>query len=432
MKKIALTILLLIITLSNVFGQQEKGIIGYENWLNSWTEFKPNKVDYGKATQILSGEINKDTKLYKSEIYLLSGDVFVTDSTTLSIEPGTVIMGDYKTKGSLTISNGSTIIAEGKNTDPIVFTSNRSVKKPGDWGGIFILGDAPTNITGNKSIINFGLNARDAEYLKYGGDNVESNSGILNYVRIEYAGKRTKSHGYFNALTLAGVGNTTSFEHVMVTYCEGNSVSILGGELILNKIISYKSSSNDYEANYGAQCQITNSLAVKSPYVSRPEASRCLNILNNNTLENTDLTKKQTSFDANNLTLINISNDLEYDIKVGLVNEAIYVGNSVTFRINESVISGFNPAAIIDKKIIINNDSLEKIVFTNNYFNNCNGNIFIKDKRINEDLENWYGSRAFDNVYSKGPDSETFIDAKNPKNPDYRLIINKIVASRKD
>ena len=432
MKKIALTTLLLITTLSNVFAQQEKGIIGYENWLNSWTEFKPNKIDYGKATQILSGEINKDTKLYKKDIYLLLGDVFVTDSTTLIIEPGTVIMGDYKTKGSLTISNGSTIIANGKNTDPIVFTSNQSVKKPGDWGGVFILGDAPTNISDNKSVVNFGLNARDGRYLKYGGDNAESNSGILNYVRIEYAGKRTKNHGYFNALTLAGVGNATSFENIMLTYCEGNSVSILGGELTLNKIVSYKSSSNDYEVNYGAQCQITNSLAVKSPYVSRPEASRCLYILNDNIIENTDLTKKETAVDANNLTLINITNDLDYDIKVGLVNEAIYVGNNVAFRINESVISGFNPAAILDNKIIINNDSLEKIVFTSNYFNNCNGNIFIKDKSRNEDLENWYGSRAFDNVYSKGPDSETFIDAQNSKNPDYRLIINKIVASRND
>ncbi|AUC81403.1 hypothetical protein [Lacinutrix sp. Bg11-31] len=432
MKKITLTTLLLLVTLSSLFAQQEKGITGFKNWLNPWTEFKPNKVEYGKPTQILSGSITKDTRLYKSEIYLLLGDVFVTDSTTLIIEPGTIIMGDFKTKGSLTISNGSTIVANGEDTDPIIFTSNQSVKKPGDWGGLFILGNAPTNIINNDTVLNYGLNVTDAKNISYGGDNPESYSGILNYVRIEYAGKRTKDYGYFNGLTLAGVGNTTTLENVMVTYCEGNSFAILGGALTLDKFVSYKSSSNDYIINYGAQCTMTNSLAIKSPYVSRAEASRCLYVLNNDSIENTDLTKNNTTVDAGNLTLINLSSDLDYDIKVGLVNEAIYIGNKVAFKINESVISGFNPAAILDNKITVNNDNLEKIVFTSNYFNNCNGNIFVKDNSSNEDLENWYGSRAFNNVYSKGPDSETFIEAKNSKHPDYRLRINRIVASRND
>ncbi|WP_299381663.1 hypothetical protein [uncultured Lacinutrix sp.] len=432
MKKITLTTLLLFVTLSSTFAQQEKGIIGFKNWLDHWTDFKPNKAKYAKPTQILSGAITKDTKLYKSDTYLLLGDVFVTDSTTLVIEPGTVIMGDFKTKGSLTISNGSTIIAEGKSTDPIIFTSNRSLKKPGDWGGLFILGNAPTNTTDSNTILNYGLNANDNKNISYGGDNPESNSGILNYVRIEYAGKRTKNHGYFNALTLAGVGSETSFENVMITFCEGNSVAVYGGEVTLNKFVSYKSSSNDYNVNYGAQCKITNSLAIKSPYVSKAESSRCLYVLNHDSLESTDLTKTATTVEASNLTLINISSDLDYDIKIGLVNEAIYIGDEVSFTIDKSVISGFNPAVILDNTIKINNDNLNKLVFTRNYFNNCNGNIFTKYRNNNDDLENWYGSSSFNNVYSKGPDSETFIDAKSSSRPDYRLRINRIVASRNE
>jgi hypothetical protein len=93
------------------------------------------------------------------------------------------------------------------------------------------------------------------------------------------------------------------------------------------------------------------------------------------------------------------------------------------------VISGFNPAVIIDNNVSINNDTLNKMKFTSIYFNNCEGNIFRKGFSNNEDLENWYGSRSFDNVYSSGPDSETFIDANNSKSPDFRLRINKIIAS---
>lgn len=429
MKKITLFTLLICILSSNVFAQQEKGIIGFNNWLNPWTEFKPNKVEYDKPTQILSGDITQDMTLHKREVYLLSGDVFVTDSTTLTIEPGTVIIGDFDTKGSLTITNGSKIIAEGTHTDPIVFTSSRSVKKPGDWGGVFILGDAPTSKFGNEASINYNLKSSSFAHVSYGGENSESNSGVFKYVRIEYAGKRTKRYGYLSGLTLAGVGDETIIENVMVSYCHGNSFNILGGNVILDKLVSYKSSSNDYEFNLGAQVYMFNSIAVRSPYISGANISRSINVLAFNDKEDVDFSRAQTSINAKNLTLINLSNDLANDIKIGLVNEGIYIGESASFAIDKSVISGFNPAVLMDEKIKINQENLERIQFTSTYFNNCNGNIFIKNQPNNADLENWYGNRAFTNVYSKGPDSETFIDANNSKRPDFRLRINKIIAT---
>ncbi len=429
MKNSTRILYVLIFVVGNMFAQQEKGIIGTTNWLNSWTEFKPNHVDYGEPTQILSGNITKNTKLYKKDIYLLLGSVFVTDSTTLTIEPGTVIIGDFKTNGSLTISKGSTIIADGLETDPIIFTSNRSVKKSGDWGGLFILGDAPINKFGNSSSVNFGLKPTSYGHISYGGNNVKSNSGILRYVRIEFAGKRTKEFGYYNALTLAGVGSKTTIENVMVSYCEGNSFNVIGGEVNLSKMVSFRSSSNDYEFNYGAQCNIYNSLAIRSPYVSGADGSRCMFIASYDKKDEVDLTKKGTYVNAENLTLVNISDDLASDIGVGLVKEALYIAQDASLRMNKTVISGFYPAVILDSNISVNSKNLERIKFSEMYFNNCKGNIFTEHNSNNADLENWYGNRAFFNVYSKGADSETFIDSKNVKRPDFRLRINKIIAS---
>jgi hypothetical protein len=429
MKKTTFIALITLLVCGNMFAQQEKGIIGYNNWLNPWTEFKPNKANYSKPTQILSGNITKNTKLFKRDIYLLLGDVFVTDSTTLTIEPGTIIIGDFKTKGSLVISNGSKIIAEGTSTDPIIFTSSRSVKKPGDWGGLFILGNAPINTFGSEAALNYGLRSSVANAISYGGKNPDSNSGILKYVRIEFAGKRTKDYGYFNALTLAAVGQETIVENIMVSYCQGNSFNIVGGKLILDQMVSYKSSGNDYKFNHGTQVWISNSLAIRSPYVSGADISRCLFVSNYDVKDDTDFDREQTFVTATNLTLINLSSDLKNDTKLGLVNEAIYLGEDVSFSIDTSVISGFNPAVILDDKIIINNESLSQMKFTRTYFNNCIGNIFRKDFSNNDDLENWYGSRSFDNVYSKGPDSETFINANDNSRPDFRLRINRIIAS---
>lgn len=432
MKKYITLTLVFILTIGNSFAQQEKGITGYDNWLNTWTDFKPSKVDYGEANQILTGEITKDLTLTKRNTYLLLGDVFVSNNATLTIEPGTIILGDYKTKGSLVITKGARIIADGTNTDPIIFSSNRDVKKPGDWGGVFVLGEAPTNKYGNESSLKYGLKTSSETNTNYGGEDYNSDSGILRYVRIEFAGKRTKSHGYFNGLTLAGIGMNTVLDNIMVSYCEGVSFSVLGGNLLLDKLVSYKSSIHDYKFNYGALCKISNSLAVKSPYVSGSEISRAMYVSAYDDIEDTDLAADHTTIEAENLTLYNQSKDLDYDIKLGLVNEAIFIGDDTSFSIDNSVISGFNPAVILDDKIRINSETLDKIKFSKTYFNNCNGNIFVRGNQNNEDLENWYGSRSFNNVYSKGPDSETFIDTENSKRPDFRLRINRIIASNGD
>lgn len=429
MKNFTQIICLFLLIYGHVEAQQEKGIIGTNNWLNTWTEFQPNAKDYGEPTQILTGNINKDTKLSKRDTYLLLGNVFVTDSTTLTIEPGTVIIGDFKTNGSLIISKGCKIIADGTLTDPIIFTSNRGVKKEGDWGGLFILGDAPINKYGNAASVDYGLRPSDYENISYGGKNPDSNSGILRYVRIEYAGKRTREFGYFNALTLAGVGCKTVLENIMVSFCEGNSFNILGGEVNLNKMVSYRTKSNDYKFNFGTQCKISNSLAIRSPYVSGADGSICMFVSSYNQKEEVDFTKKMTNVVAENLTLVNVSEDLKADISVGLVKEGIFVAKDAAIDISKSVISGFKPAVIFDDETKINSESLAKLNFREMYFNNCMGNLFTENSVNNEDLENWYGNRAFSNVYSKGSDAETFIDLRNPKKPDFRLRINKIIAS---
>jgi hypothetical protein len=431
MKKITQFVWIFLLVLGNVYSQQEKGITGNENWLRNWTEFKPSQVEYGEPTQILTGNISVDTKLKKGDVYLLLGSVFVTNRATLTVEPGTLIIGDYKTKGSLTISRGSKIIAKGVRTDPIIFTSNRSVKRPGDWGGLIILGEAPINRFGSGSAASYYPKLYGADYANtnYGGELLDCSSGILEFVRIEYAGKRITSDMYFSGLLLASVGKETTIKNVMVSYSAGDSYTIWGGQVNLSRVVSYKSNGNDFKFNYGSQSVISNSLAVRSPYVSNPKGSRCLEVVSYDTKEEFDFSKNSTYVTANNLTLLNDSDNLASDIKMNLVKSAIYVGHSSKFVMDKSVVSGFNPAVILDNNITINQNALENIAFTDMYFNNCNGNIFIENNSNNEDLENWYGNAAFFNVYSKSENSETFIDFKNDKRPDYRLRINKIIAS---
>ncbi|MDO6761543.1 hypothetical protein Q4566_15125 [Tamlana sp. 2_MG-2023] len=432
MKKFTLTVFIFLFALANVVAQQEKGIIGKDNWLNNWTDFQSsNQDDHVEPTQILTGNITEDKRLIKRHVYLLVGSIFVTNNAVLTIEPGTVIIGDYASKASLTIAKGSSIVASGLETDPIIFTSNRRVKKAGDWGGLIILGDAATNRFGNGSVSPYYTRLAPANYAftNFGGENPNANSGLLKYVRIEYAGSRVKTGLNFNGLLLAGVGRETVLENVMVSNSAGNSVEVWGGNVNLNKFVSYKSNQTDYKFNYGVQGELINSLAVRSPYVSSSSGARSLEVVAYTERQEVDFSKPSTSVKAENLTILNSSKDLREDIRMGLVKEGVYVGEHASLDMNKSVISGFNPAVIFESKIQINQESLDKIRFTNMYFNNCNGNIFVENSSNNEDLENWYGNHAFFNVYSKGHDAETFIEINNPRRPDYRLRINKIIAS---
>jgi len=421
-----ITVILLIVG-GNVNAQQEKGIFGSGNWLNNWTEFKPAKVDYGEPNQILAGNITVNTKLFKKNVYILQGDVYVLNNAVLTIEPGTKIIGDFQSKGTLIITKGAQIIAEGVETDPIVFTSNRSVRKAGDWGGIVILGDAPINKFGSYSSVNFDL---DPSLTIYGGLNAASNSGILKYVRIEYAGKKIRDGEDFNSLLLAGVGNKTVLENIMISYSGGDSFEFFGGDVVLNKLVSYRSKSDDFNFKFGTQCRLENSLAIVSSYISSSNGARCLNVSSYDKKAEVDFTKKQTLVTASNLTLVNDSENIAADISAGLVGEAVYVGDNASLILKRSVISGFKPAVVFDNKIEINEKNLNKIQLEEIYFNFCKGNIFSENDTNNEDLESWYGSSAFFNLYQNSSNAETFIDFANPKRPDYRLQLSKFTASK--
>ncbi|WP_134145551.1 hypothetical protein [Flavobacterium sp. 270] len=427
MKKITLMICLLMLS-AGVNAQQEKGIIGYNNWLDNWTEFKPHKVDYGEANQILAGNISVNTKLMKKNVYILQGNVYVTNNAVLTIEPGTLIIGDFESKGTLVITKGAQIIANGLETDPIVFTSNRSVKKAGDWGGVVILGDAPINKFGNVGSYNLDL---DPSLTVYGGNNVAANSGILKFVRIEFAGKKVKGADTFNGLTIAGVGNKTVLENIMVSYSGGDSFAFYGGDVNVSQLVSYKSINDDFKFTQGIQCRLFNSLAVRSSYLSsNKDGSRCMEVKSYEKKNDTDFTKKLTLVAASNVTMLNDSENIKADIQAGLVKEAVYVGESATLELKRSVVSGFSPAVLLDSKTEINPANLKKIKFEEMYFNQCNGNVTAEyNTTTNAELENWYGNSLFFNVSSQNDNKDTFVDIFNARRPDFRLQLGKTTAS---
>jgi hypothetical protein len=423
MKKIVLIAIISLSIFTTVNAQQIKGITGENNWFSNWTNFKPSTTDYNDASQLLTGTINTNLKLTKSNTYRLVGTVYVTNNAVLTIEPGTVIRGDKESCGTLVITKGSKIIAEGTSTDPIIFTSNNNIseRRPGDWGGIVILGEAPINKIGGVGYLDYNL---DPTVSYYGGQDPNNNSGILKYVRIEYSGRKINALKELNGLSLAGVGKSTKLEFIQISFSNDDSFECYGGEVNFNNLISYRATDDDFDFTQGAQCNIANSIAIRNPYSSDISGSRCFEIDSYDKIENADVSKKLTKIIANNITLVNTE-----DNNQGLVREAVYIKEKSYFSLNNSVVNGFSTCVLLENKIGANPINLAKINILGLQINRCNGVVQSETAINNPDLLNWYNSDTFSLEFSTFNNTELFLQSDIKKSPDFRKKINNVVTS---
>lgn len=204
----------------------------------------------------------KGTHTLKKGKYVLKGWVYITDGASLTIEPGTVIRGDKDTKAALIVETGGKIYAQGTADEPIVFTSNQPAgsRKPGDWGGIIICGKARNNKT--EMIIEGGPRS------KHGGSNDNDNSGVLSYVRIEFAGYPFKTDQEINGLTMGSVGSGTKIEYVQVSYSNDDAFEWFGGTVNSKYLISYHAWDDDFDTDAGFRGKIQFGLIVKNPKIA--------------------------------------------------------------------------------------------------------------------------------------------------------------------
>jgi hypothetical protein len=419
-KMLKLTLLLFCL---NTFSQ-EKGIIGQTNWLESWTNFKPRTTVYKETNIILSGSIDRDMTLSRRNTYQLVGTVYVKNNATLTIEPGTIIRGDYDSDGTLIITKGSKIFAQGTETDPIVFTSEKGVsdRKSGDWGGIIILGEAPINKFGGSAYLDFNL---DPLLCSYGGTKEDSDSGVLKYVRIEFSGRKLNATKELNGLSLAGVGKKTKLEFIQISYSNDDSFECYGGNINFSNIISYRATDDDFDFTQGVQCNITNALAIRYPYFSDVSKSRCFEVDSYDKIENTDFTKKMTNIVANNITLINFEDNNE-----GLTRESIYIKENTLFNISNSVISGFKPVLVLENKIDFNDKNLKKIQFQNCMMNNCSTSALFENSDKSEELSSYFGNQNNFTEKTNKPITEIFNESDFKKQVDFRLKNGKMAINK--
>jgi hypothetical protein len=212
-------------------------------------------------------EITSDLTLSYPNTYILKGFVYVTAGTTLTVEAGVIIKGDKASKGTLIIERGGQIIAQGTKELPIVFTSSQAKgnRQKGDWGGIILLGNAPNNM--GVQTIEGGVRSQ------HGGMNPNDNSGVLSYIRIEFAGIEYSPDNEINGITLGSVGSGTKIDHVQVSYSGDDSFEWFGGTVNAKYLVAFRTWDDDFDTDNGFSGKIQFAFALRDPKTGDKSAS---------------------------------------------------------------------------------------------------------------------------------------------------------------
>lgn len=222
------------------------------------------------VNKVQAGIISSSTTWGPGNVWELAGVVRVPSGVTLTIQPGTVIIGSDNKPSCLVVSKGGKLIAEGTATNPIIFTSNRMVDgkantgkdapEPGDFGGVVLLGNAVIN---QGSAFIEGL--PETPEFSYGGNNNADNSGSLQYVRIEYAGYQLAPNVEINGLTCGGVGSGTTLSHIQVSWGLDDSFEFFGGCVDADHLISYAHDDDGFDFDFGYTGTIEYGLDLANP-----------------------------------------------------------------------------------------------------------------------------------------------------------------------
>jgi hypothetical protein len=207
------------------------------------------------AATVLTGDIIVDTTLDAATLWKISGLVKVKEGATLTIEPGTVIFGEAGAN-YMVVTKGSKIIADGTEALPIIFTSSEALLNPANaapaqWGGLTVLGGAPTNHDApfyevDETDADFAFGAATA-----GAGDAADNSGILRNLYILNSGKEVATDLEINGLSLAGVGSGTVVENIYVENSSDDCIEIWGGTVNVTNATLKNCNDDSLDLDYG-------------------------------------------------------------------------------------------------------------------------------------------------------------------------------------
>ncbi len=337
--------------------------------------------------EVIEGSITTNRTLMASKRYLLRGFVYVRDGATLTIEAGTLIMGEKSSKGALIVERGGKIMADGTQAKPIVFTSQYAPEKraPGDWGGVIILGKARNNV--GELVIEGGVGS------VHGGADDADNSGVLRYVRIEFPGVAFQPNNEINGLTLGSVGSGTVIDNVQVSYSGDDAFEFFGGAVNVRRLIALGSIDDDLDFDNGYRGMMQHLLVVRDPQYADVSGSNGIESDNN---AGGTAAEPRTANTISNLTILG---PVGFGQNTNpLYRRGAHIRRSSQTSIFNSVIVGYPDALLLDAANVIADAQSGALKINNSFFS---GAPKTTDAAFN--VGAWFATTAYKNTLLADP-----------------------------
>jgi hypothetical protein len=336
------------------------------DWTSGWSNFNPENELYPATTQTVSADITTNTTW--SGVILLQNKIYVKNNATLTIAPGTIIRGDKVTQGSLIITRGAKINAQGTSTQPIIFTSNEAVgnRNEGDWGGIVLLGLARNNQPGGVANIEGIVATTDTQY---GGAFDNDNSGTIKYVRIEFAGIALEPNKEINGITFGSVGSATTVDYVQVSFSGDDSFEWFGGTVNCKHLIAYRGLDDDFDTDFGYRGKVQFALSIRDKDLS--DAAGDSNSFESDNDAAGSVAQPKTMPIFSNVTLVGPKGNGTITLPVGeKFEKAFRLRRNTSTSVLNSLVTGWEKGLSIEGTPVVNNVNGDSLVFANNTLTN--------------------------------------------------------------
>lgn len=342
------------------------------DWTSGWSNFDPENTVYPATITTVSADITTNTTW--SGVVKLQNKIYVKNNATLTIAPGTIIRGDKLTQATLIVTRGAKMIADGTASNPIVFTSNEAVgaRNEGDWGGVVMLGLAKNNQPGGVANIEGIVPTTDTQF---GGNFDTDNSGIVRYVRIEFAGIALEPNKEVNGITFGSVGSGTIVDNVQVSFSGDDSFEWFGGTVNGKHLIAYRGLDDDFDTDFGFRGKIQFFLSIRDKDLfDAPGDSNCFES-DNDAAGSTAQPKTMPIF--SNGTIVGPKGNGTIALPVGeKFEKAFRLRRNTSTSCFNTIVTGWEKGLSIEGTPVVNNVNGDSLVFasnlTTNFANNTN------------------------------------------------------------
>ncbi len=404
------------------------------DWTAGWSNFDPQNTAY-PTTPTITVSTDITTSTTWSGVVFLQNKVYVKNNATLTIQPGTVILGDKVTQGSLIVTRGAKLNAIGTVSQPIVFTSNQAVglRAPGDWGGVVLLGLAKNNQPGGVANIEGIVPTTDTQY---GGSFDTDNSGTIKYVRIEFAGIALEPNKEINGITFGSVGSGTTVDYVQVTLSGDDAFEWFGGTVNCKHLIAYRTVDDDFDTDFGYRGKVQFGLIIRDKDLS--DAIGDSNGFESDNDANGTTAQPKTRPIFSNITLVGAKGNGTVSLPAGEKHErAFRLRRNTATSVFNSIATGFERGLYVEGAASVNNLNGDTLVFANNILTNfatpswssTNTNTQVLSPATTSWYQSWWGADNNDSTSTLAQVNWVNIFTAMATAPDARLANGSVAAT---